>query len=614
MGCITHKNKIKIKTKNEENEESSEQISELNLISKIIQERNATLKLDPISTLEINKKDEIKDEFYEDTNNEEILCKYLDELINSNKKEYQLVLFLYFDVLSIVNKKKYTNLNISSNIDIFRTMIISIKEKTFKKEPYLNDLGKRKILFEEKIITIFPTITKLFESKNKYDNNKFEEILKSEIENILKEKIDSKISINNLEVYFQELIIIYAEKFSKLNDDDDDENFQSTYLNFCFIYPAIMECIDTIKKKKYSFNDENYFLLIFFAPIIGHNLEKFSKFFENNTNDCDEDFIFNTKDKELIISNSDNKEIIKFPNYDAINKRIIINEFKNYVKFKIENVNKYLLVNCVKPKYFQKYNFYNYNKKNWEFNTNLLKYILKSNMIKSLIDYLRPELKEVNIFDDNTIKIIIDSIIFVPYKLAKAYGATSKTFLKIFINGLSPKFIKKEIILNSSSSFQIVGIHEITGNWIYGFISFRLKNNLLYNSVSYKNFKIQNLDDVMKAFGLANSDGGEIIEKILFSRVMEYTTIKEMLFILCKNSYNSDYIKFRTNFQNINNIDIENIYKEVIKDEDLKKYLELLGIDIQYLKAIEDYEHNLKYKRNGDVKKSACATKYINML
>ena len=118
----------------------------------------------------------------------------------------------------------------------------------------------------------------------------------------------------------------------------------------------------------------------------------------------------------------------------------------------------------------------------------------------------------------------------------------------------------------------------------------------------------------MKAFGLANSDGGEIIEKILFSRVMEYTTIKEMLFILCKNSYNSDYIKFRTNFQNINNIDIENIYKEVIKDEDLKKYLELLGIDIQYLKAIEDYEHNLKYKRNGDIKKSACATKYINML
>ena len=221
-------------------------------------------------------------------------------------------------------------------------------------------------------------------------------------------------------------------------------------------------------------------------------------------------------------------------------------------------------------------------------------------MIKSLIDYLRPELKEVNIFDDNTIKIIIDSIIFVPYKLAKAYGETSKTFLKIFINGLSPKFIKKEIILNSSSSFQIVGIHEITGNWIYGFISFRLKNNLLYNSVSYKSFKIQNLDDVMKAFGLANSDGGEIIEKILF--------------ILCKNSYNSDYIKFRTNFQNINNIDIENIYKKVIKDEDLKKYLELLGIDIQYLKAIEHYEHNLKYKRNGDIKKSACATKYINML
>ena len=76
-----------------------------------------------------------------------------------------------------------------------------------------------------------------------------------------------------------------------------------------------------------------------------------------------------------------------------------------------------------------------------------------------------PELKNTNIFNDNkTITEIKESIIFVPYKLDEAYGLTLKSFLKIFINGLPPAFPEKEILLNSSSSFQITGIHDIFGN------------------------------------------------------------------------------------------------------------------------------------------------------
>ena len=81
-----------------------------------------------------------------------------------------------------------------------------------------------------------------------------------------------------------------------------------------------------------------------------------------------------------------------------------------------------------------------------------------------------PELKNANIFDDDkTIREIEESIIFAPYKLDEAYRVTLKSFLKIFINGLPPAIPEKEIILNSSSSFQITGIHEICGNWIYAF-------------------------------------------------------------------------------------------------------------------------------------------------
>ena len=137
--------------------------------------------------------------------------------------------------------------------------------------------------------------------------------------------------------------------------------------------------------------------------------------------------------------------------------------------------------------------------------------------------------------------------------------------------------------------------------------------NLLYDSVYYKNYKITEYNEKIKEFDLEQSDGGEIIEKILFSRVMEYTTIREMLFILCKKSYDDDYLAFKQKFKEVKNICVEKLYKEVIQDIDLYNYLNFLGIDLKYLKAIEKAEVNLKYKRNGEIKKSTCGTKLISL-
>ena len=117
---------------------------------------------------------------------------------------------------------------------------------------------------------------------------------------------------------------------------------------------------------------------------------------------------------------------MKFPDYDAIYQNIIINKFKKDFELNLE-INDYSIINCVKPFYFQQYNFYNYKKESWEFNTNLLKYILKSRTIKSLLDHLMPELKNVNVFNnDKTIREIMENIIFVPYKLDEAYVVTLK--------------------------------------------------------------------------------------------------------------------------------------------------------------------------------------------
>ena len=85
QNCIWKNNDIVISNSNERNVEP---ISELDLIDKIIEKRHILLNLQPISTIEREpSKDKVINEFMEDTNNEEKLCQYLNDLHNSNQKD-----------------------------------------------------------------------------------------------------------------------------------------------------------------------------------------------------------------------------------------------------------------------------------------------------------------------------------------------------------------------------------------------------------------------------------------------------------------------------------------------------------------------------------------------
>jgi len=619
--CIGKNNDIVISNSNERNPKS---ISELDLIDKIIEKRNILLNLEPISTLEREPcKDKFRNEFMKDTNNEEKLCQYLNELRNSNQKEYELNLFLYFDILSPENKKKYSNENFKSNIDKFEDMIVQIKNNNFPKENYSSKLEYRIILIEKNIIKIFPKITNLIKDKKNIQNNKIQEFnnnefenlenqIKNEIDNILNKRILSKISLSNIEILFQELIDIYIEKFSKKKGI----KLRLIQNNVSIIYKIIIDSIEQIKKNKnishqYSSDEEKYYLLVFIAPIIGDNLIYVYNFSQlRNLVLEDENFEFIKEDNKLTVKYKGNNKL-NFPDYNAINQNAIIDKFKKDYELGLI-IDDFSIINCIKPNYFQKYNFYNYKIEIKKFNNDLLNYILKSKTIKTLLGHLMPELKNVNIFnDDKTLREIEESIIFVPYKLDEEYGVTLKSFLKIFINGLPPAFPEKEILLNSSSSFQITGIHEICGHWICAYLSYKLNDNSFFKSICYKNYEVKEFDKEIEQFKLQKSDGGEIIEKLLFSRVMEYTTIKEMLFILCKFSYDNDYITFKNKFKEINKKDIKTLYDEVIKDSDLKIYLDFIGIDLEYLISLEESDFSLKFERNGDIK-NTCTTRYLN--
>ena len=72
-----------------------------------------------------------------------------------------------------------------------------------------------------------------------------------------------------------------------------------------------------------------------------------SDFNNNDLNNNDNDFNFIVSGKKLLVEDSNNKQILQFPDNDAVNKKIIIEEFKKYVHYNVE-INEYLIINCVK--------------------------------------------------------------------------------------------------------------------------------------------------------------------------------------------------------------------------------------------------------------------------
>ena len=110
----------------------------------------------------------------------------------------------------------------------------------------------------------------------------------------------------------------------------------------------------------------------------------------------------------------------------------------------------------------------------------------------------------------------------------------------------------------------------------------------------------ENLDDDVER--ILNLDGGDIIEIILFGRKLEYFTLKEILFLLCKKSYDVDYRTFKKNFKEINKKNLLDLYRDVSEDEELNKFLNAFKIDLNFFKDLKKPKKlNFSFKRNGDI-------------
>ena len=555
----------------------------------------------------------LKELFYSDLNNESALVNYLSALKdNNNKKEFEMELVRYLDVLSVDNRIKFTGRKgYIPSVKIFEKVIeylyefeiTSILNMEYYERSY-DICGRRKY-----IISGAFSDTKL----KSYFLDKLKEKELEGIHIIEKDRNFQRISFSNIELYFNVLLQEYFETIEKAKKD----KAKNVFLVLRKFYGLIKKYIELIKQNQ-TFSEEEIQIIqiLFYAPITAKSNTNISRLL-SNINNKDSQKYNNFTSEDIIVSN--NKLIFKYPkkaqssiknktlefeNPSIYNIDSILNEQKIGL-LNIEGLTKIRLMNYIKIQYFQKNNFYTHDQKYWDFNKNLLKYILKSKTIKSLFKLLYPNYefifdKEININN------LIDSIIFVPYDLYDSYGITFRKELLIFIGGLFENFSKEIHYLSKSSSFIVLGIHEGCVHWSSSFYSI-LKNNISLSDDFSDNKEVNDELEQIEKRGIKFNrvtkesyyDGGTKVEIILFGREMREFSVNEILFLLSKKSYNDDFRKFRENFQKASETDLKTLFAEAKKDKELADLLQYFNIN----ETSEGIEGNIRYefKRNGDL-------------
>ena len=426
------------------------------IIDNLFKYKNKLKKLKPLKILNSNPYFLLEDEsirkleqdYYKDINNENqlvLLLEAYEKKIGNNEDKieiFQLFLLKYFDVLSNVQKKRFTNLDIQSNIQRFYNFLNFLYKKEYelikKNEPYfigLHDLSGRDLFIKSNKFKI-KSLKEKFLNLDKMGISEEEKAVKKNIllEVILKDKKKAKISFYNKELFFAALIKYYY------NIIIEEGNKKMKEIGFVATIIKTMIDISIEKIKKVKIEDENEIktlIMIFSLPLICNDLTSLIKLNSNYDFEKKEKIfshIFEEKEDELIIK-KDNKIIIKLKNKNIWNKDYIDKDFQF---LNINDLKEIDFLGYVKLNYFQKYNFFNYDEKIKIFNYGLTKYILQSKTFKTLFSYIHSEIKfnidtkdNNYIFDDDkVIQEYFNSIIYVPCKL-ESYSYTLKDFLLV---------------------------------------------------------------------------------------------------------------------------------------------------------------------------------------
>lgn len=569
---------------------------------------------------------QLQNQFYEDINDESKLVKYLNKLKErAYKEKFEYELLLYFDSLSTINRTLLSGINgFESSFDIFKLVINKLKDfdfKGIKEMDYFKDFsdlcGREKLINSDDFT--FKTKYLLQKEDKNYTQNK--KLVFSYVE---KSRRHQKISLKNIELFFNNLLQSYFESIAKANNYRLEKISKIVFE----LYEPICSYLTRINnKEEFSDNDYKIINILLYAPIIGNNTHmdvyRMVYSFDGNDNDNGINATNNQGICKIVKDKLIFNHIFEIKNgEDKLEKKL---ELQNPGKYNINLMNKEIttstlrqntlseldFIKYVKLQFFQENNFYTCNKIYHEFNTTLFKNILHSKAIKSLFNDFYPN-KEYIFDKDEIINELFNSIIFVPFPIYEAYGITNKKTLLIFISGLINDFIGPITYLGKSCSFIILGLHEGCVHWTSAFYSYLYQDIFLFRSCKFskeilmemgiidKNYKDENSKNNIK--NLLKLDGGDIVEILLFGRKLEFFNLNEILFLLCKKSYDVDYKTFKKNFKEASEKNLLVLYDEVIKDTELKNFFDANNIDFNFFKELEEKNSlYFSFKRNGDI-------------
>ena len=151
-----------------------------------------------------------------------------------------------------------------------------------------------------------------------------------------------------------------------------------------------------------------------------------------------------------------------------------------------------------------------------------------------------------------------------------------------------------------------MGIHEGCVHWSSSFYSILYQNISLSDDFS-GNDKVKDELELIEESGKEFNgkieefyyDGGAKVEIILFGREMKDFSVNEILFLLCKKSYDVDFKKFRENFKKASKTDLKTLFIEAKMDKEFADLLQHFNIN----ENSDGIEGNIRYefKRNGDL-------------
>ena len=235
----------------------------------------------------------------------------------------------------------------------------------------------------------------------------------------------------------------------------------------------------------------------------------------------------------------------------------------------------------LKPNCYKENLFIMKNKETWK---KLNVKILSSNAIKEVIDTFFNNSYIDILSDEEFLSETLDNIKFYIYKTSSS-ASSNEDSLNIYEFGLyNIEKTMSESLLIFYAFNSVSNIHEIGGH-----LNIRIQN---FNSLDKRveSPKIVENETLYTEYArVRKKESGETIEIALFGKWIGEMTIKEALFILEPNNYNS-LQEFKNNFKNCNTKKI----KEIISKETNELYLKPLGINIEELEE----RSNKKYKSN----------------